>query len=172
LLQPENTNVKNLFLREIYQDYYAYLNWSLNKNYLSRKGFEYKLSSFKNKFENEIIPSYNSLIESLKVAEWNSDLNEDVNSLNNKIFNILFNSNEKNLLHSYDKQVLISKFLEENKSLNETNIFFRFKKRKLLDTFADSLLYVNKLFNNIYGLAARKVPSHMPHMIGRYCYNC
>jgi hypothetical protein len=139
--------VKNLFLREIYQDYYAYLNWSLNKNYLSRKGFEYKLSSFKNKFENEIIPSYNSLIESLKVAEWNSDLNEDVNSLNNKIFNILFNSNEKNL-------------------------FFRFKKRKLLDTFADSLLYVNKLFNNIYGLAARKVPSHMPHMIGRYCYNC
>lgn len=105
-------------------------------------------------------------MESLTVAEWNNDSNEDVDSLNNKIFSILFNSNTTSMLHSYDKQVLISKFLEENKSLNDTNLFIRFKKRKLLDTFADSLRHVNKLFNNIYGFAARKVPSHMPHMIG------
>ena len=37
--------------------------------------------------------------------------------------------------------------------------------RRLLDTFGDSLKYVNKLYNKRYGAVARKVPSHMPHMI-------
>jgi hypothetical protein len=37
--------------------------------------------------------------------------------------------------------------------------------RRLLDTFGDSLKFVNKLYNKRYGPVARKVPSHMPHMI-------
>ena len=37
--------------------------------------------------------------------------------------------------------------------------------RRLLDTFGDSLKYVNRLYNKRYGASARKVPSHMPHMI-------
>lgn len=40
--------------------------------------------------------------------------------------------------------------------------------RKLLDTFGDSLRHVNKLFNNLYGYSARKVPAHMPHMIDKH----
>ena len=41
------------------------------------------------------------------------------------------------------------------------------KGRKLLDTFGDSLRHVNKLYNNLYGYSARKVPAHMPHMIDK-----
>ena len=37
--------------------------------------------------------------------------------------------------------------------------------RKLMDTFADSLLHVNKIYNRKFGYIARKVPAHMPHMI-------
>ncbi|CAH2277571.1 N-acetylglucosamine-1-phosphotransferase subunits alpha beta isoform X1 [Pelobates cultripes] len=39
--------------------------------------------------------------------------------------------------------------------------------RKLQDTFADSLRYVNKLLNSKFGFTSRKVPAHMPHMIDR-----
>lgn len=39
--------------------------------------------------------------------------------------------------------------------------------RKLKDTFADSLRYVNKLLNSKFGFTSRKVPAHMPHMIDR-----
>ncbi|XP_076153324.1 N-acetylglucosamine-1-phosphotransferase subunits alpha/beta-like [Alosa pseudoharengus] len=39
--------------------------------------------------------------------------------------------------------------------------------RKLQDTFADSLRYVNKLLNGQFGFKSRKVPAHMPHMIDR-----
>lgn len=41
------------------------------------------------------------------------------------------------------------------------------KGRRLLDTFADSLRYVNMLYTKEYGNQARKVPAHMPHMINR-----
>ena len=39
--------------------------------------------------------------------------------------------------------------------------------RHLMDTFADSLRYVNKLYNKMYGYVVRKVPAHMPHMINK-----
>ncbi|XP_046382751.1 N-acetylglucosamine-1-phosphotransferase subunits alpha/beta [Ischnura elegans] len=37
--------------------------------------------------------------------------------------------------------------------------------RRLHDSFADSLLYVNRLYDKAYGLEARKVPAHMAHLI-------
>ena len=37
--------------------------------------------------------------------------------------------------------------------------------RKLLDTFADSLLHVHRIYNRKFGYMGRKVPAHMPHMI-------
>lgn len=39
--------------------------------------------------------------------------------------------------------------------------------RRLRDTFADSLRYVNKLLNGQFGFTSRKVPAHMPHLIDR-----
>lgn len=37
--------------------------------------------------------------------------------------------------------------------------------RKLMDTFADSLLHVHRIYNRKFGYKGRKVPAHMPHMI-------
>ena len=39
--------------------------------------------------------------------------------------------------------------------------------RNLLDTFGESLKYVNRKFTKRYGYEARKVPAHMPHLIDR-----
>lgn len=41
-----------------------------------------------------------------------------------------------------------------------------FGNRKL-DTFAESLLHVNRIFNKMYGFKLRKVPAHMPHLIDK-----
>lgn len=37
-----------------------------------------------------------------------------------------------------------------------------------LDTYAESLLYVNKIYNIAYGLERRRVPAHMPHLIDKW----
>ncbi|KAG8227809.1 hypothetical protein J437_LFUL006223 [Ladona fulva] len=43
----------------------------------------------------------------------------------------------------------------------------RWRSRRLQDSFADSLLYVNRLYDKAYGLEARKVPAHMAHLIDK-----
>jgi len=40
-----------------------------------------------------------------------------------------------------------------------------------LDTYAESLLYVNKIYNAAYGLERRRVPAHMPHLIDKWVVN-
>ena len=40
-----------------------------------------------------------------------------------------------------------------------------FHQRNLLDAFSGSLLHVNRIYNRAFGYKARKVPSHMPHMV-------
>jgi len=40
-------------------------------------------------------------------------------------------------------------------------------RRRLLDTYADSLRHVNHIYNLAFGYTARKVPAHMPHFIDR-----
>lgn len=39
--------------------------------------------------------------------------------------------------------------------------------RKLLDTFGESLLHVNRLYNREFGFEARRVPAHMAHLMDR-----
>ncbi|XP_077270789.1 N-acetylglucosamine-1-phosphate transferase subunits alpha and beta isoform X1 [Temnothorax americanus] len=40
-----------------------------------------------------------------------------------------------------------------------------------LDTYAESLLYVNKIYNAAYGLERRRVPAHMPHLVDKWIVN-
>lgn len=40
-------------------------------------------------------------------------------------------------------------------------------KVRRLDTFGDSLRYVNSIYNSEFGYAARRVPAHMPHFLQR-----
>lgn len=37
-----------------------------------------------------------------------------------------------------------------------------------LDTYAESLLYVNRIYNMAYGFERRRVPAHMPHLIDKW----
>lgn len=46
-----------------------------------------------------------------------------------------------------------------------------FKSRHLLDIYADSLRYVNKLYNKKFNNRQRKVPGHMAHMIDKSIIN-
>lgn len=58
----------------------------------------------------------------------------------------------------------LQKYNERLKRLQEfTN--YRAPGRKLMDTFADSLLHVHRIYNRKFGYMGRKVPAHMPHMI-------
>ncbi|XP_012270546.1 N-acetylglucosamine-1-phosphotransferase subunits alpha/beta isoform X2 [Orussus abietinus] len=58
--------------------------------------------------------------------------------------------------------------------VNNTGKLYKLKyndqwKRKVrqLDTYAESLLYVNRIYNAAYGFERRKVPAHMPHLLDK-----
>uniref|UniRef100_W5NDH4 N-acetylglucosamine-1-phosphate transferase subunits alpha and beta n=1 Tax=Lepisosteus oculatus TaxID=7918 RepID=W5NDH4_LEPOC len=70
----------------------------------------------------------------------------------------------------WEKRKYFQDLLEEEERLRkeldyQTDV--RAVGRKLRDTFADSLRYVNRLLNGQFGFTSRKVPAHMPHMIDR-----
>ncbi|CAG0878998.1 unnamed protein product [Darwinula stevensoni] len=39
--------------------------------------------------------------------------------------------------------------------------------RRLMEGFGDSLKYVNRMYNHQYGIEARRVPAHIPHLIDK-----
>ncbi|KZC05291.1 N-acetylglucosamine-1-phosphotransferase subunits alpha/beta [Dufourea novaeangliae] len=52
---------------------------------------------------------------------------------------------------------------------NKPNYSDQWKLRtRQLDTYAESLLYVNKIYNMAYGFERRRVPAHMPHLIDKW----
>ncbi|KAF4518392.1 hypothetical protein B566_EDAN010484 [Ephemera danica] len=53
----------------------------------------------------------------------------------------------------------------ERNDLESENL--KFSGRKLLDTFGESLLHVNRLYNREFGFEARRVPAHMAHLIDK-----
>ncbi|XP_069485998.1 N-acetylglucosamine-1-phosphotransferase subunits alpha/beta isoform X2 [Ambystoma mexicanum] len=70
----------------------------------------------------------------------------------------------------WEKQKYFQDLLDEEIVLNKLLSYSSDSKRigrRLKDTFANSLRYVNKLLNSKFGFTSRKVPAHMPHMIDR-----
>ncbi|XP_015586820.1 N-acetylglucosamine-1-phosphotransferase subunits alpha/beta [Cephus cinctus] len=41
-------------------------------------------------------------------------------------------------------------------------------RNRQLDTYAESLLHVNKIYNTAYGFERRRVPAHMPHLLDKW----
>lgn len=41
-------------------------------------------------------------------------------------------------------------------------------RNRVLDSFAESLLHVNLLYNKVYGFETRRVPAHAPHLIDKH----
>nr|XP_012153616.1 PREDICTED: N-acetylglucosamine-1-phosphotransferase subunits alpha/beta isoform X2 [Megachile rotundata] len=78
-----------------------------------------------------------------------------------------------------DKRVHLKHYLNNNdmsltlmnstaKTNNKPNYSDHWKHRRQLDTYAESLLYVNRIYNIAYGFERRKVPAHMPHLIDKW----
>lgn len=76
----------------------------------------------------------------------------------------LLRNDDNNIKNSYDTHY------QHNHLHHDDNNDLTFNKRKH-DTFAESLLYVNRIFNKIYGYRVRKVPAHMPHLIDKSIMN-
>lgn len=65
-------------------------------------------------------------------------------------------------LAQFNSSIKFGKFTYSNKWKRNT---------RGLDTYAESLLYVNKIYNTVYGLERRRVPAHMPHLIDKSIVN-
>ena len=52
-------------------------------------------------------------------------------------------------------------------AMNADNLVSSGTGRKLLDTYAESLINVHRLYNREFGTENRKVPAHVPHFIDR-----
>lgn len=60
----------------------------------------------------------------------------------------------------------LQKEIERQETMKDYQVT-SFHRRRVLDTFGDSLRHVNSLYNRAFGYIARKVPGHMPHMIDK-----
>ncbi|XP_034233894.1 N-acetylglucosamine-1-phosphotransferase subunits alpha/beta [Thrips palmi] len=75
----------------------------------------------------------------------------------------------KQLLHSqmeHDLNESADQTLMEKE--NQRQIWYGKSKHRILDSFAESLLYVNMMYNKEYGFETRRVPAHAPHLIEKH----
>ncbi|XP_046742715.1 N-acetylglucosamine-1-phosphotransferase subunits alpha/beta isoform X2 [Diprion similis] len=81
--------------------------------------------------------------------------------LNDNIINLVhFNNSNKSYQHGN---------LEPETEYEDSDteaMQWKHKSRKL-DTYAESLLYVNRIYNSVYGFERRRVPAHMPHLFDK-----
>ncbi|XP_071809115.1 N-acetylglucosamine-1-phosphotransferase subunits alpha/beta-like [Asterias amurensis] len=73
----------------------------------------------------------------------------------------------KNSFLPWERTEAFEKMLREEKKQDRLSDYQspNYRGRKTLDTFADSLIHVNRLYNQRFGFISRKVPGHIPHMI-------
>ena len=116
-------------------------------------------------FENN---SWKDLSKNLTSARYtNSKFHQEIQKTNTQTTNISTNGNtDRRLAQRFFINDDIINLVQVNESSKNKNSQER-KKTRNLDTFAESLLYVNKIYNRAYGFARRKVPAHMPHMIDK-----
>ena len=70
--------------------------------------------------------------------------------------------NQMSLTKSLNEKIIM-KTNDNNNNDNDD----RESKNRVLDMFAESLLYVHKLYNKVFGVSQRKVLAHMPHLINK-----
>ena len=129
---------------------------------LTRNGFIHRLTSVLNQLSAEQIEDMEIIFSNFNRTspEVNSDLNTTI--VSRKLQNAdHFNRNFGNI--GFGKPPV-----SQSSNINEesTNIAVHHS-RKLMDTFGESLRYVNQKYSKRYGYEPRKVPAHMPHLIDR-----
>ena len=82
-------------------------------------------------------------------------------------------SSEKYLSNSYKRFTSLDQLLiDAYEFIHSIFVRERFRDnnaihRRLIDTYAASLIHVNRIYNKRFGYESRKVPAHMPHMINK-----
>lgn len=59
----------------------------------------------------------------------------------------------------------INQFIGQYLLSSPVNQSEAYRSRRLLDAYADSLIYVNHMYNQVFGVQSRQVVAHMPHYI-------
>ena len=78
-------------------------------------------------------------------------------------------SQENTQLKRYRNDNIINLVQINNPKIRKVKPVDQFKhKSRRLDTYAESLLYVNKIYNTAYGFERRRVPAHMPHLLDKW----
>lgn len=112
-----------------------------------------QLDRYKTRMEGSIdayTPNTTQQKEAVKASKTNTQLSTTM----------VLNDNIINLVHHV-------KSLNANDSGKQNRTIQHRKKLRSLDAYAESLLYVNKIYNRAYGIERRKVPAHMPHLLDR-----
>lgn len=129
------------------------------------------------KYEDSTLKLIDKKVEN--ISNTTPEFNEDIET--NKSYNNIFkNETHSKSKISHDSSVQKApKFLVNDDIINLVHVNNSAKTDKLdktvlpkkktrnLDTYAESLLYVNKIYNKAYGLERRRVPAHMPHLLDR-----
>nr|XP_027198644.1 N-acetylglucosamine-1-phosphotransferase subunits alpha/beta-like [Dermatophagoides pteronyssinus] len=107
------------------------------------------------------------------------DISDEISWKFHKIDNHQGFDYEQKKFYSKVKSLYHQLICDANSNLNEmkeklseyfqknSDEFVRFRSRKLLDAYADSLIYVNHIYNKEFGIEVRKVPAHMAHFMDR-----
>lgn len=110
-------------------------------------------------------------IAQLKAKELSMFLEEDVETL---LKEAMQEKQEEYNRKGIDKQVFPwdVKLRADAKALarfgiKPSSVASKGQRRLLMDTFGESLRFVNRIYSEYFGRAARKVPAHMPHFIDR-----
>ncbi|XP_076548171.1 N-acetylglucosamine-1-phosphate transferase subunits alpha and beta isoform X1 [Osmia lignaria lignaria] len=67
-----------------------------------------------------------------------------------------------------DNDLILTEMNSTARTNNKPKYSDHWKHKRQLDTYAESLLYVNRIYNIAYGFERRKVPAHMPHLIDKW----
>lgn len=133
-----------------------------------------------NGLSEEIKMKFDIIEKQLELFSKNNDNNtkQMENKKHNPVFYLKLKKLYEKLICDYNlmienKRKLFSPLndIENESNENEIETYFEelksFKSRKLLDAYADSLVYVNFLYNKEFGVQVRNAPAHMAHFFDR-----
>lgn len=83
--------------------------------------------------------------------------------LNRKLLSLGLYTDESNVIRQDQDQDQASNVKNSYSALNRTIK----QSPSGLDSYGESLLYVNQIYNTEYGYKSRRVPAHMPHFINK-----
>ena len=112
------------------------------------------------------------------VHKFNTISDKEYHKLHSTTSSIVKKDSNSPLLKKKDKETIENYYanddiinlvhVNDDKKTNKPNNTEKLlNKIRNLDTYAESLLYVNRIYNKVYGFERRRVPAHMPFLLDR-----